>query len=312
MSKTAFLFPGQGSQTVGMGKDLAALSSEASAIFAEIDEALGEPLSQMMADGPAESLQLTENTQPAMFASSMAVLRALEAQSGQTLPELADYVAGHSLGEYSALCAASSLDVSETARLLRRRGRAMQKAVPVGDGAMAALLGADLDMAQTIIEKGAAAGLVQIANDNAPGQIVISGSVAGVHASMDAAKDAGLRRVLELPVSAPFHCDLMAPAADEMATALADVQMRDAMVPVVCNVTVQAEQQAAELRRNLVTQVTGRVRWRETLTFLAEQNVTRFVEVGTGKVLSGLVKRTLKDVEIISLETAEDISGFLS
>ena len=312
MSKTAFLFPGQGSQTVGMGKDLAASSSEASAIFAEIDEALGEPLSQMMADGPAESLQLTENTQPAMFASSMAVLRALEAQSGQTLPELADYVAGHSLGEYSALCAASSLGVAETARLLRRRGRAMQKAVPVGEGAMAALLGADLDMAQTIIEKGAAAGLVQIANDNAPGQVVISGSVAGVHAAMDAAKDAGLRRVVELPVSAPFHCDLMAPAADEMATALADVQMRDAMVPVVCNVSVQAEQQAAELRRNLVTQVTGRVRWRETLTFLAEQNVTRFVEVGTGKVLSGLVKRTLKDVEIISLETAEDISGFLS
>ena len=312
MQKTAFLFPGQGSQTVGMGQALAASSPQARARLTMIDEALGESLSSLMADGPLDELTLTRNAQPALFASSAAVLAALEAASGKPVSALADFVAGHSLGEYSALAAAGTLEMQDAAHLLRLRGDSMQKAVPVGAGAMAALLGADLELADAIVAESSDAGLVQIANDNAPGQIVVSGSLAGVEKAMAVAKEKGVRRALKLPVSAPFHCDLMAPAAQEMAAALATASMKDAAMPVICNISASGETSASILRQNLVAQVTGRVRWRETLLELHSKGVTRFVEVGTGKVLSGLVKRTLEGVESYSLETYEDIESFLA
>ena len=312
MQKTAFLFPGQGSQTVGMGQALAASSPQARARLTMIDEALGESLSSLMADGPLDELTLTRNAQPALFASSVAVLAALEAASGKPVSALADFVAGHSLGEYSALAAAGTLEIQDAAHLLRLRGDSMQKAVPVGAGAMAALLGADLELADAIVAESSDAGLVQIANDNAPGQIVVSGSLAGVEKAMAVAKEKGVRRALKLPVSAPFHCDLMAPAAQEMAAALATASMKDAAMPVICNISASGETSASALRQNLVAQVTGRVRWRETLLDLYSKGVTRFVEVGTGKVLSGLVKRTLEGVESYSLETYEDIESFLA
>ena len=312
MQKTAFLFPGQGSQTVGMGQALAASSPQARARLTMIDEALGESLSSLMADGPLDELTLTRNAQPALFASSVAVLAALEAASGKPVSALTDFVAGHSLGEYSALAAAGTLEIQDAAHLLRLRGDSMQKAVPVGAGAMAALLGADLELADAIVAESSDAGLVQIANDNAPGQIVVSGSLAGVEKAMAVAKEKGVRRALKLPVSAPFHCDLMAPAAQEMAAALATASMKDAAMPVICNISASGETSASALRQNLVAQVTGRVRWRETLLELHSKGVTRFVEVGTGKVLSCLVKRTLEGVESYSLETYEDIESFLA
>ena len=312
MQKTAFLFPGQGSQTVGMGQALAASSPQARARLTMIDEALVESLSSLMADGPLDELTLTRNAQPALFASSVAVLAALEAASGKPVSALTDFVAGHSLGEYSALAAAGTLEIQDAAHLLRLRGDSMQKAVPVGAGAMAALLGADLELADAIVAESSDAGLVQIANDNAPGQIVVSGSLAGVEKAMAVAKEKGVRRALKLPVSAPFHCDLMAPAAQEMAAALATASMKDAAMPVICNISASGETSASALRQNLVAQVTGRVRWRETLLELHSKGVTRFVEVGTGKVLSGLVKRTLEGVESYSLETYEDIESFLA
>ncbi len=312
MQKTAFLFPGQGSQTVGMGQALAASSPQARARLTMIDEALGESLSSLMADGPLDELTLTRNAQPALFASSVAVLAALEAASGKPVSALTDFVAGHSLGEYSALAAAGTLEIQDAAHLLRLRGDSMQKAVPVGAGAMAALLGADLKLADAIVAESSDAGLVQIANDNAPGQIVVSGSLAGVEKAMAVAKEKGVRRALKLPVSAPFHCDLMAPAAQEMAAALATASMKDAAMPVICNISALGETSASALRQNLVAQVTGRVRWRETLLELHSKGVARFVEVGTGKVLSGLVKRTLEGVESYSLETYEDIESFLA
>jgi len=312
MQKTAFLFAGQGSQTVGLGQALAASSPQARARLTMIDEALGESLSSLMADGPLDELTLTRNAQPALFASSVAVLAALEAASGKPVSALTDFVAGHSLGEYSALAAAGTLEIQDAAHLLRLRGDSMQKAVPVGAGAMAALLGADLELADAIVAESSDAGLVQIANDNAPGQIVVSGSLAGVEKAMAVAKEKGVRRALKLPVSAPFHCDLMAPAAQEMAAALATASMKDAAMPVICNISASGETSASALRQNLVAQVTGRVRWRETLLELHSKGVTRFVEVGTGKVLSGLVKRTLEGVESYSLETYEDIESFLA
>ena len=312
MQKTAFLFPGQGSQTVGMGQALAASSPQARARLTMIDETLGVSLSSLMADGPLDELTLTRNAQPALFASSVAVLAALEAASGKPVSALAHFVAGHSLGEYSALAAAGTLEIQDAAHLLRLRGDSMQKAVPVGAGAMAALLGADLELADAIVAESSDAGLVQIANDNAPGQIVVSGSLAGVEKAMAVAKEKGVRRALKLPVSAPFHCDLMAPAAQEMAAALATASMKDAAMPVICNISASGETSASALRQNLVAQVTGRVRWRETLLELHSKGVTRFVEVGTGKVLSGLVKRTLEEVESYSLETYEDIESFLA
>ncbi len=309
MAKTGFIFPGQGSQTVGMGVALGAESAAARAVFEEVDAALGEKLSQLMAEGPEEELRLTRNAQPALFASSLAVVRAMEEATGQKLAELGSMVAGHSLGEYAALASAGTLNITEAARLLRLRGESMQAAVPVGSGAMAALLGADMDQAAEFVAAGRAAGLVQIANDNAPGQIVISGEVAAVEAAMQAAREGGLRRVMLLPVSAPFHCDLMAPAAKVMAEALASADMQAARLPVYCNVTAAPETAAGQLRDNLVEQVTGRVRWRETLAAMQQDGATRFIELGTGKVLSGLVKRTLDGVDIANIERLADLEG---
>lgn len=307
MSKTAFLFPGQGAQSVGMGVALASQSKAAKEVLDAVDDALGGSLSKLMADGPADELTLTKNAQPALFASSLAVVRAIEAELGQPLSKFGDVVAGHSLGEYSALAAVGTLEIEDAAKLLRLRGEAMQEAVPVGQGAMAALLGADLELAEDIV--GRASGTVQVANDNATGQIVISGAVEAVEEAMGFAKDAGLRRVVKLDVSAPFHCDLMAPAADKMAVALAGTMMHRPSLPVICNVTAGEETDPQKLRQNLITQVTGRVRWRETLHAMQNAGVNRFIELGTGKVLSGLVKRSLEDVTICNVETLEDLEG---
>ena len=311
MAATAFLFPGQGSQTVGMATAIAAESRTAKDILSEIDDALDFKLSALMADGPAEELQLTQNAQPALFASSLCTLRVLQEQTGQTIDDLCAFTAGHSLGEYSALCAAGSLGIAETARLLRLRGQSMQQAVPVGEGAMAALIGADLALAEEIADTAGDAGLVQIANDNADGQIVLSGASNGIEKAMEIAKEKGLRRVVKLPVSAPFHCQMMAPAADVMAKALAEIDIKDAQVPVVQNVTVKPETSASVLRENLITQVTGRVRWRETMACFVEAGVTDFVELGTGKVLSGLAKRAAPDAQIHTLDTLDDIRAYL-
>jgi [acyl-carrier-protein] S-malonyltransferase len=309
MAHTGFIFPGQGSQTVGMGVELAAESAAARAVFDEVDDALGENLFQLMAEGPEEQLRLTRNAQPALFASSLAVVRALQEATGQTLAQLGIMVAGHSLGEYAALASVGTLNIPAAARLLRLRGDSMQAAVPVGSGAMAALLGAGMEQAAEFVAAGSAAGLVQIANDNAPGQIVISGELAAIEAAMQAARDGGLRRVMQLPVSAPFHCELMAPAAAVMAEALADTDLQTAQLPVYCNVTAAPETEAARLRDNLVEQVTGRVRWRETLAAMQQDGAGRFIELGTSKVLSGLVKRTLEGVEIANIERLADIEG---
>ena len=315
MVKTALLFPGQGSQVIGMAQKLAQQNAAARACLAQIDEALGMSLSGLMAAGPAETLQLTQHAQPAIFASSLASLTALKTLSGASLPQLCTYVAGHSLGEYSALCAAGVLDLAETAKLLRVRGEAMQAAVPLGEGAMAALLGADIALADEIMCT--ITGLVQIANDNAPndngqGQIVLSGETRAVHQAMEIAKEKGIRKVIELPVSAPFHCDLMSPAADIMAKTLEGSDMREAIVPIICNITARPETSPLRLRENLITQVTARVRWRETIDYLSTQGVTRFIELGTGKVLSGLVRRSVKDAEIFALDDADQITQFLS
>ena len=309
--KPLFQFPGQGSQAVGMGVSLATSFPEARAVFDEVNDALGEDLFALMKEGPEDDLRLTRNAQPALFASSMAALAVLQKATGKAVADLAGCVAGHSLGEYSALAAAGTLSITDAARLLRRRGDSMQGAVPAGDGAMAAILNAEEAVIDSIIEKASGAGPIQLANDNAPGQIVVSGAVAAVDAAIEIAKDAGIRRAIKLPVSAPFHCTLMQPAADEMATALADASMTYASVPVYCNVTAGPEQAAHRLRENLVTQVTGRVRWRETLGAVHAAGVTCFVEIGTGKVLSGLVKRTLDDVAIVNLETADDLDTVL-
>ena len=307
MSKTAFLFPGQGSQTPGMASALADASPAARSVLNRIDDALSQNLSQLMAEGPADELTLTANAQPALFASSLAVCAAISEITGKELPQFGNVVAGHSLGEYSALAAVGVFDIETGAKLLRIRGDAMQAAVPVGKGAMAALIGADIALADKIVSSAQSAGIVQIANDNAPGQVVISGSVEGVDAAMAAASEEGLKRVLKLPVSAPFHSALMAPAADAMADALSVTDFATPSLAVLCNVTAALETNSDNLRANLITQVTGRVRWRESLQALQDAGVTRFIEIGTGKVLSGLVKRTLKDVEIISVETADDI-----
>lgn len=311
MAVTAFLFPGQGSQVVGMASMIARKSKVAKEILSEIDDALDFKLSALMAEGPIESLQLTQNAQPAIFTSSICTLRVLQNETGKTISELCTYVAGHSLGEYSALCAAGSVGIAETARLLRLRGQSMQQAVPVGEGAMAALIGADLALAEEIVFASTDAGLVQIANDNADGQIVLSGASAGIDKAIEVAKDKGLRRVVKLPVSAPFHCQMMAPAADVMAQALADIDIQNANVPVVQNVTVQPERSAIVLRENLVSQVTGRVRWRETMNFFNQVEVTDIVELGTGKVLSGLAKRAAPDAHIYTLDTLDDILAYL-
>ena len=310
--KILFQFPGQGSQAVGMGVSLAAAFPEARAVFDEVNDALGEDLFALMQDGPEDDLRLTRNAQPALFAASMAGLAVLHKATGRGITELADFVAGHSLGEYSALAAAGSLSISDAARLLRLRGDSMQGAVPAGEGAMAAILNAEEDVVNEIVADAAASGIIQFANDNAPGQIVVSGAAAAVDHAIEAAKARGIRRAIKLPVSAPFHCSMMQPAADAMAEALASARMSDASLPLFCNVTAATETDADTLRQNLVTQVTGRVRWRETILAASAAGVSRYIEIGTGKVLSGLVKRTLDEVTIVNLDGADDLDLVLA
>ena len=312
MTSRAFTFPGQGSQAVGMGKELADAFPEARAVFDEVDEALGEKLSQTMFEGPEDVLRLTENAQPALMASSIAVLRVVESR-GVSLAQHAKFVAGHSLGEYSALCAAGTFSLSDTARLLRTRGQAMQKAVPVGHGAMAAILGLDLDTARAVAEEAAQGEVCQVANDNAPGQVVISGALAAIERAVEIAKARGSKRALLLPVSAPFHCSLMQPAADAMASALAEVAMNAPVVPVVSNVLAAPITDPAEIRQRLVEQVTGVVRWTESVTWLAGQGgVTELVELGTGRVLTGLAKRIAPDLATRAVGGPADIDAFVA
>ncbi|MBO0346168.1 ACP S-malonyltransferase [Roseibium limicola] len=307
----AFTFPGQGSQAVGMGKALADEFAEARTVFEEVDDALGQKLSDIMWNGPEDQLTLTANAQPALMAVSLATMRVLEAK-GLDLKSSVSYVAGHSLGEYSALAAAGSFDVATAAKLLRVRGEAMQAAVPVGQGAMAALLGLDFEAAMEIAKEAAGDDVCQAANDNAPGQVVVSGHVAAVERAIELAKAKGARRALLLPVSAPFHCSLMGPAADTMAAALAEADIKDPRVPLVANVLARPITAAAEVRQRLVEQVTGTVRWRESVIWLSEQDVDTLVEVGTGKVLSGMVKRIAPGVKGQAVNTAEDIDALIA
>ena len=287
----AFTFPGQGSQTVGMGKALAEAFPSARAVFDEVDAALGEKLTAIIWDGPVATLQLTENAQPALMAVSLATLRVLETEAGFSVGRDARFVAGHSLGEYSALAAAGSLSISDTARLLRVRGLAMQEAVPVGAGAMAALLGLDYETAIAVANEAAQGQVCQAANDNGGGQVVVSGDKAAVDRAVEIAKARGAKRAMLLPVSAPFHCKLMQPAADAMAKALAGVVIKPPASPLISNVLAMPLTEPDEIRRRLIEQVTGTVRWRESVAYMASQGVTRFFEIGAGKVLSGLVKR---------------------
>lgn len=309
--KRAFIFPGQGSQAVGMGLGLAQAFASARDVFAEVDDALGEKLSAVMFSGDVETLTRTANAQPALMAVSLAVVRVLEKEGGKPLAMLADYGAGHSLGEYAALCAAGAFSLADTARLLRRRGLAMQQAVAAGVGSMAALLGIDLATAQTVAEAAAQGEVCEIANDNAPGQVVISGHRQAVERAMVLAAERGFRKAVLLPVSAPFHCRLMQPAADSMAEALAEVTMHPPSVPLMANVTAQLCDAPATLRRLLVEQVTGRVRWRESMVALIAAGVEQVVEAGSGTVLAGLMKRIDKTVQASSLQTPQDIEAFL-
>jgi [acyl-carrier-protein] S-malonyltransferase len=304
----AFIFPGQGSQAVGMGKALAEASAAAREVFQEVDEALGQHLSALMFEGPADELTLTANAQPAIMANAIATLRVLEKEGGLKLADKADYVAGHSLGEYSALCAAGALDLATTALLLRHRGEAMQAAVPVGVGAMAALLGADLTIAQKIAEAAAQGEVCTVANDNDPSQVVISGAKAAIDRAIEIAKDYGAKRAIALPVSAPFHCPLMQPAADAMDKALAEARIDAPLVAVFANVTAQPVSDVDTIRKLLVEQVTGMVRWRESVINMADTGVERFVEFG-GKVLSPMVKRIVPDVDTSSVISMEDIEA---
>jgi [acyl-carrier-protein] S-malonyltransferase len=303
----AFVFPGQGSQAVGMGKALAEAIPAARALFDEVDEALGEKLSAIMFEGPEDTLTRTRNAQPALMAVSMAAMRALEA-GGVSVKSHAAFVAGHSLGEYSALAAAGSFSFGDTARLLRQRGDAMQTAVPVGVGAMAALLGLDLDAARAVAREAASADEVcEVGNDNAPGQVVVSGHKAAVERATVIAKEHGAKRAMLLPVSAPFHCALMLPAAEVMANALASVPIHPPAVPLVANVLARPLSDATEIRQRLVEQVTGTVRWRESMEWLAENGVTRVMEIGAGKVLTGLAKRIAPDVTASAVGTPEEV-----
>jgi [acyl-carrier-protein] S-malonyltransferase len=306
----AFVFPGQGSQAVGMGKALADAFAPARAVFEEVDAALGQRLTSIMWEGPAETLTLTENAQPALMAVSLAAMRVLEAHAGVDLARDARFVAGHSLGEYSALAAAGALTVADTARLLRLRGRAMQKAVPVGTGAMAALLGLDFEQAAAVAAEAAQGQVCQAANDNGGGQVVVSGDRAAVERAVEIAKEKGARRAMMLPVSAPFHCALMQPAADAMAEALTSVAVRPPVVPVVANAFVKPIRDPAEIVRALVAQVTGTVRWRESIAFMSAAGVTMFYEVGAGKVLSGLIRRIVDGAGTASVGTPADIAMF--
>jgi [acyl-carrier-protein] S-malonyltransferase len=304
----AFIFPGQGSQAVGMGKALAEASVIAREVFQEVDDALGQHLSKLMFEGPADELTLTENAQPAIMANAIATLRVLEKEGGIKLVDKADYVAGHSLGEYTALCAAGAFDLATTALLLKHRGLAMQAAVPVGEGGMAALLGADLATAQKIADAAAQGEVCTVANDNDPSQVVISGAKAAIDRAIELAKEYGAKRAIALPVSAPFHCPMMQPAADAMDKALAEARIDSPLVPVFANVTATPVSDVDTIRRLLVEQVTGMVRWRESVLAMADTGVERYIEFG-GKVLSPMVKRTAPDVDTVSVITMDDIEA---
>ena len=301
----AFVFPGQGAQTIGMGKSLADAYPAARAVFEEVDAALDASLSRLIWDGDIAELTLTQNAQPALMATSLAAMRALEAEGVGI--EKADYVAGHSLGEYAALAAAGAIDLADTARLLRTRGAAMQDAVPVGEGAMAALLGLDFETVTAVAQDAAEDGVCQAANDNDPSQVVVSGHKAAVERAVEIAKSKGAKRALLLPVSAPFHCSLMAPAADVMQRALQDVSIQAPAVPVVANVRAAPTVDPDDIRTLLVQQVTGSVRWRESVSYMAAQGVTEFFEIGAGKALSGMIKRIDRGVSTQAVGTPEDV-----
>ena len=307
----AFVCPGQGSQAVGMGAELATAFPTAREVFQEVDEALKQSLSKLMAEGPEGDLILTENAQPALMAVSVAVVRVIEKESGKRLSDLASHVAGHSLGEYSALAAAGAISISDAARLLKLRGQSMQKAVPVGEGAMAALLGADLDQAKAIAAEAAQGQVCDIGNDNGPGQVVLSGAKAAIDRAIQIAPTKGIKRAISLPVSAPFHSALMAPAAEVMKEALDKVAFRQPSVPVVANVRAAPVSDPTEIKRLLVQQVTAMVRWRECVLAMVEHGVTRQTEVGMGKVLTGLAKRIHKDLDAVAVHTPAEVEAFL-
>ncbi len=307
----AFTFPGQGSQTVGMGRALAASYPEARAVMEEVDESLGQKLSRIMFVGPEAELTLTENAQPALMAVSLAVLRVLEARTGSALAGMVRFVAGHSLGEYSALAAAGTFSLDDAARLLKIRGRAMQKAVPVGGGAMAALIGLDLAAAEAVATAAAGDRVCAVANDNAPGQVVVSGDTSAVERALELAAARGARRGVPLPVSAPFHCRLMQPAAEVMARELAATAMRPPAVPLVANVTAAPVSEPKEIRQLLVRQVTARVRWRECVSRMRAEGIDTLVELGAGRVLTGLARRIDRSLTAMSLGTQEEIEAFL-
>jgi [acyl-carrier-protein] S-malonyltransferase len=307
---TAFIFPGQGSQAVGMGKLLAEAFPCAREVFAEVDSALGEELTKVIWEGPPEQLMMTENAQPALMATSMAVLRVLEREAGIDLGRDIRFVAGHSLGEYSALAAARALSIADAARLLRTRGRAMQQSVPVGCGAMAALLGLELAQVAAVAAEAGRGQVCEAANDNGGGQVVVSGEKAAVERAIEIAKEKGARRATMLAVSAPFHCALMQPAADVMAEALAKVAIRPPVVPVVANVSAKPMSDPGEIVNALIAQVTGTVRWRETVAFMAASGVDAFYEIGAGKVLSGLVKRIAEGSRTLAVSTPQDVAAF--
>lgn len=312
MTRNVFVFPGQGSQFIGMGQDLYDNFAEAKAVFQEVDDALDQHLSKLIFSGEEKDLNLTENTQPALMTVSQAVIAVLQGQGRFDLQKNLSYVAGHSLGEYSALTAVGALELADTARLLKLRGQAMQRAVPVGEGAMAAIIGLSFSDVDQIVHEAAKTETCEAANDNSDGQTVISGHAQAVERAIEVAKEKGAKRALPLPVSAPFHCSLMAPAAQEMATALADTTIRPPEVPVICNVTARPEEDPNTLRRLLVDQITGTVRWRESVEFMAEDGVTNTFEVGAGKVLTGLVRRIAPDIQTANIGTAEQIESFLN
>jgi [acyl-carrier-protein] S-malonyltransferase len=308
----AFVFPGQGSQAVGMGKALAEAFAPARRVFEEVDAALGERLSDIIWSGPSETLTLTENAQPALMAVSLAAMRVLEEEAGVDLARDAAFVAGHSLGEYSALAAARSVSIADAARLLRIRGRAMQKAVPVGAGAMAALIGLELEDVKAIVADASGVGVCAAANDNGGGQVVLSGAKSAVEHAVELSKTRGAKRAMLLPVSAPFHCPLMQPAADAMAEALAKIAIKPPVVPLVANVLARPIDQPQDIVRSLVAQVTGTVRWRESVMFMAQSGVTSFYEVGAGRVLSGLIKRIADTAAASAIGTPDDVARFKS
>lgn len=305
----AFTFPGQGSQQLGMGKDLADAYPAARAVFDEVDEALGIKLSTIMWEGPAADLTLTENAQPALMAVSIAVMESLKAEFGFDLASMVKYVAGHSLGEYSALAAAGTFSLKDTAQLLQLRGKSMQAAVPVNEGAMAALLGLELEEAEKLAAKAAEGDVCTAANDNAPGQVVLSGTRAAIERAVELAPEFGARRAVLLDVSAPFHCALMQPAADAMKDALTNTKMNNPVIPLIANTRASEVTDKNEIRNGLVDQVTGRVRWRESVRFMADNGITTVYEVGTGRVLTGLARRIERSLEATSIASPEDITG---